>query len=570
MKRNTFFLFIFIMALGIGLNSCTDDFVEINENPTAITAEDASAKYFFTTPQYKLFGPDRYPYWRANLIHTDRYAGHFCFGFYGCWWSDELGYSYSGGYTDAAWGYLEGYFGNINNFMSLTEPGGEFENEKMYAVAKIMKSLYYQMFTDVFGEIPYSEAGIEGVVTPAFDTQKQIYQGIISDLDDAIATIGDATATGDGVNDLGENDIFFNGDLQKWKKLANTLKLRLALRAYGASEAAFASTAVDQALTTGEFLEHGEDALQPKDLEISQWTSACYGDIWHNFGGWGSKWTVGKPVIDLLRDNNDPRLSKYAQPAPGGEVVLKQSSLGSDAQPFYSEYITFITDMLDDADVNYDIVHSGDTMATITIPENTYYIGQPTRLNGDFYSFNKREFYSMPAEIVTNPKGSSEIFPELVMTAAEAYFLRAEAALRGHGSEDAEAMYQEGIRAAMKLWDVSDSEIDNFIANEDIAQLNGTFEENYEKISVQRWLALYTDGFEAWAVVRKSGYPADLADGVNNEHIYGHGDIGGDYPQRMRYGSNAYNQNGTNLQIAIGRQGPDVQNTKLWWADDSN
>ena len=73
--------------------------------------------------------PIRYPYWRAQLIHADRYAGIFCFGMKGSWWDDELGYSYNSAYTDAAWDWLEGYIGGLDNFMKMTGTGGEFENQ---------------------------------------------------------------------------------------------------------------------------------------------------------------------------------------------------------------------------------------------------------------------------------------------------------------------------------------------------------------------------------------------------------------------------------------------------------
>ncbi|MCK4747575.1 MAG: hypothetical protein KAT15_11085, partial [Bacteroidales bacterium] len=63
MKRYSLLLLIFI---ALGLVSCTDDFEEINKNPNAIVKEEASARYFITDPQYRLYAPDRYPYWRAN------------------------------------------------------------------------------------------------------------------------------------------------------------------------------------------------------------------------------------------------------------------------------------------------------------------------------------------------------------------------------------------------------------------------------------------------------------------------------------------------------------------------
>lgn len=551
----------------VGLSSCTKDFVEINKNPNAITPDEASARYFITNPEFNLYAPNRYPYWRAHLIHTDRYAGYFTFGFNGSWWSDELGYSYSSGYTDATWGWLEGYFNQIDNFMRLTGPGGDFENDKMYAVGQILKSLYYQMFTDVFGEIPFSEAGNPDIATPKFDTQNEIYQGLIAMLDEAMGTIGDATTTGDGVNDLGENDIIFNGDLQKWKKLANSLKLRIAMRAYGANGADWVTSTVSSAMN-GPFLEMGEDAVLPKDNEISQWGSACYGDIWYNFG-LGSNWTVGKYLIDYLRNNNDPRLPMYAQPAPGGTFKFYRPDPGSNQEGYdnFPTRIAYIHSVLNDATGGDMTFTDWTDSVEISVPENKYYIGQPPRLNSQTYPYVKYEFWSIPAEIIIQKKNQGQpIKEELIMGAAEVYFLRAEAVVRGLASGDASSLFQDGIRAAMKYWDVDDGSIETYIASAPLAQLTGSVDEQLEKIGVQRWIAHYTDGFEGWADIRKLGYPVEMAQGVSDPVIFGLGDDNGVLPQRMRYGNSAYNNNLDNLNEAISRQGPDVQGTKLWWA----
>ena len=164
-------LIIYFIVLQIGFvtfNSCTSDFDEINTDPTAITKEEASGAPFLTKAQYELFAPWRFPYWRAQLIHADRYAGYFCFGFNGSWWDDGLAYSHHGGYTDATYDYFNNHFGVIDNFLTLTDVGGDFENELMYAVGLIMKSIYYQNFTDVFGMIPYSQAGDPQFPTPKF------------------------------------------------------------------------------------------------------------------------------------------------------------------------------------------------------------------------------------------------------------------------------------------------------------------------------------------------------------------------------------------------------------------
>ena len=556
---------IFIIFLpALFLAQCTSDFDDINTRPDTFTSEEISAKYFFTGPQKDLFAPNRYPYWRAHLIHADRYAGQFCFGHNQSWWDDELGYTYSSGYTDAAWDWLAGYLGGIDNLMRMTKADGELPNQYLYSIAQIMKGMYFQMFTDVFGMVAYSEATNPDIALPKYDSQKDIYEGIIAELNEAMATIGDATRTGANTADIGSNDVYCNGDLQKWKKLANTLKLRIAMRALGAPGADFANAAITEALNAPLLETKADNVLMEKDTEISQWNSAAYGDVWYNFGA-GSDWTVGKTLIDYLRKNNDPRLEKYAQPAVGGTQVMEKPAEGSN-RDLFEKHTNYIFSILDDAGATYTKeVDPATGSITVTMPENTYYIGQPSRLNGKIKSHVKYDFFSKPNNEIIEKKNAGKIRAELIMSAAESYFLQAEAALKGVGSGDANALFQEGIRQAMLLWDVSEDAIATYLA-QDIATLSGSMEEKMEKIATQRWIAAYTDGFEAWAIVRDSGYPKELANGVSDIDIYGLGNINGHYPQRMRYGNSAYNTNGSNVSAAVATQGPDVQDTKLWWA----
>jgi hypothetical protein len=538
-------------------SACTGDFDEINTSKTGFESNELSAKFFITDPQFKLYAPDRYPYWRAHLIHWDRFAGHFTFGTHGSWWSDGLGYSYSGGYTGAAWGWMSGYFGKVKDFMDQTKEGAEFDNQYMYAMGLIMKSLYFQMFTDNFGMVSYTEAGVEGILTPKFDEQSVIYQGVISELDAAMSMIGSAERTGTGVDDVGDNDLYCGGDLQQWKRLANTLKLRMALRALGAPGENFAATAISQALSAP-LLGDGDSVTMVKDLVLGQWGAAAYGDVWHRFGGFGSKWSVSEPVINYLQDNNDPRLSKYAKPKDGGEFTFTVGD--AEAQ----ERVDFLLNAFDKAGASYTVSVAGDP-TTINV-DGGQYIGQPVRMNGDIKPMIRAEWFSDPSDRVNqDPRDGQEIYPEIIMTSGDSYFLQAEAAVRGMGSGDANTLYQSGLREAMSFWGVSGGAIDTFLAEEDMGSIaSGTMDEKLEKIAVQRWLNAYTDGAEAWAIVRDTGYPAELAAGVDNQVMYSLGTLNGDFPQRMRYGGGV--QDNPNFGAVLSSQGDDVQATKLWYA----
>jgi hypothetical protein len=569
MKSYKFFLIILIAA---GLAGCTKNFEDLNKDPNAITADEASAKYFITVPQYKLYAPDNYPYWRAQLIHADRFAGYFTFGDNYSWWSDELGYAYNGAYTDATWDFYEGYFGQLDNFLKLTKTGGDFENEYMYAVGLIMKGLYYQMFTETFGEIPYSEAGNPDIILPKYDTQISIYKGIIAELDAAMAAIGTATKTGDGVNDLGSNDLYCNGDLQKWKKLANTLKLRIALRAYGATGDDFAAAAVSQCFAAPLLSTPADNVLMKKDNTISKWNSDSYAGAWLDFGGYGSGggWTVSKVMIDNLRNFNDPRLTKFVKPAAGGTFTFTKPASGSDAT-LWPKRVTYLTNVLTAAGADFTKTgnENTDNSVTFTMPANKNFVGQPVRLNGFVKPLIRREFFCTPTDFFVVAKGATtNLYKELVLTTAEAFFLQAEAIVKGisGASGDANALFREGINQSMLMWGCAPADIATYLTQPVASIATGTTAEKLEKIATQRWINSYTEGFEGWAVVRKMGFPAELANGVTDPDIYGLGSINGIYPERMQYGTGAYSKNGANLNTAIGRQGADKMDTKLWFS----
>jgi len=541
--------------------SCTEDFDEINTSQTGFTADEVSAKFFLTSTQVGLYAPGRFEYWRAHLIHSDRYAGHFTFGHNASWWGDNLGYDFNGSYTNATFGWLSGRFGAIKAFADLTAPDAEFENQYMYAMSKIMRGLYYQLYTDTFGMVPYSEAGVDGILTPKYDAQKDIYKGIIAELDEAMALIGSAERSGVGVNDAGSNDIYCGGDMQQWKRLANTLKLRIGMRALNAPGDDFAAAAITAALAAPLLDDASGSVVMEKDLVISEWAAASYGDVWHDFGtGGAANWTMGATLINALQDNNDPRLAQYAIPAKGGTFLFSDD--GTD--PEFQTRLDFIVAALDRASADYTISTVG-TDTTIELPAGQF-IGQPTRINGDTYPYVRYDLFSLPSGKVTQKRGQQvDSYPEIILTSAESYFLQAEAAVRGMGGGDAQALFASGIREAMKLWGVSGGDADTYIANEAVADISaGTMDEKLEKIAVQRWLASYTDGFEAWAVVRDTGYPSELAAGVADQTIFALGNLNGDYPQRLRYGSGA--QDNPNFGAALDAQGPDLQGTTLWFA----
>lgn len=540
--------------------SCTDDFNEINEQPDALSVSDVSAKFFVTNIQKGLFKPVAGALWFGQIFHQDQYAGQHSGGHSQYAWDGNFGWEYTSWLQEGTNGWLAGYNSSLTSYLKQVGEGGALENDQYFAIGLIMKGLYYQLYTDQVGMIPYSEASDPDIKLPKYDEQIDIYKGVIAELNEAISLIGSNTTTGEGVNLLRENDVIFNGDMQKWKQLANSLKLRMALRAHGAPGEDFASAAVSEAISSGVLAD--SDALFESYNEVSNiWVEhSSYGDIYYGFGAAG-QWKMGEPLINALSSNNDPRISFMSKPSPGGTVTLDITE-ASDKQ------IAFLKSTLDSAglvlDTDYTWTQTSSEL-TITMAENTNYVGLPLRLSPNIKSLFNGNLFSDPADIVVNKSNEGkEISPFIVMSAADSHFMIAEAIVKGLASGDAAGHYQTGLEYAMSLWNTS---ITSDFSSSNMGKLTGSVDEKLEKIATQRWIANYTNGYESWSIVRDTGYPTSAITTSSDNNIRSlSGEMNGGYANRLRYISSAYTSNADNIQTANSKQGPDVKTTKLWWA----
>jgi hypothetical protein len=382
--------------------------------------------------------------------------------------------------------------GTLTSVLNLVGEDGPLENDQYYALGLVMKGLYYTQFTETHGMIPYSQASDPNISLPVYDAQIDVYKGVISELDQAISIIGTNETTGAGVDMLAENDVIFNGNMQNWKKLANSLKLRIALRAHGSPGEDFSANAASEAIASGVLAD--TDALfaaYPDETNI--WGgSASYGDIWHNFAG--SQWRATEAMVNILQNNDDPRLSKITKPSVGGTMTILKPTDGENV-PLIADHVAFLQSTLDGAGLvlgtDYTWTETA-TDLTITMPESTNYVGLPSRLSGKIKSYMHPDLFSEPTEIVTQKTNEgSPIFPTIVMTTADSHFMIAEAIVKGLVSGDANTYYQIGLDKAMALWQTSTSS--DFLASE-MGSLNGSTDQNLEKIATQRWVANYTNG----------------------------------------------------------------------------
>ena len=560
-------ILIFISLLLVSTISCTDDFNEINEQPDALSVSDVSAKFFVTSVQQKIFRNDIFKLWYGDVFHSDQFAGHFAGGHTEYGFAGDFGWDYWNALTDnGSWGPYSGMNSQLTSYMNLVGEGGTLENEQYYALGLIIKGFYYQLFTDQFGAIPYSQASDPNIKLPVFDDQIDIYKGIIAELDEAISIIGSNTTTGSGVDMLGENDVIFNGNMQNWKKLANSLKLRLALRAHGAPGETFSANAVSEALASGVLAD--TDALMAGFGEANLWAdgTASYGDIWHTWTN--SRFKIGEPLINIMKHDNDPRLAVIAKPSEGGSVNIDLSVRDGETSDIVEKHKAFLKSTLDTAglvlDTDYTWVEGNDEL-TITMDENTHYVGLPFRTSDLLKRYLNAKLFSDPAENLTQKLNEGKpMLPTPIMLAADTHFMIAEAILRGLATGDAAAYYQSGLRKAMAHWEtISGTTLDE----SNMAALTGTTDEMMEQVSTQRWIANYTNSVESWSIVRKTGYPSSAVITSTDDDVISYaGQLNGAYPYRLRYGTGVYNSNGVNVEAAVAKQGPDVMATKLWFA----
>ena len=546
--------------------SCTDDFNEINEQPDALSTEDVSAKFFVTTVQQQLLRPTMIPLWFGDVIMPDQFSGQSSNGWAGSDWTGDLGWVYNSFYTDlGCWDWLAGYNSTLTSYMNNVSEGGALEDDMYYALGLIIKGFYYQQFTEAFGMIPFSEASDPNITLPKYDEQIDVYKGIIADIDKAIAIIGSNVDAGTGFGILRENDVVFNGNMQNWKKTANSLKLRIALRAHGSQGEDFSANAASEAISSG-VLADADALFEGYAEETNIWGgSASYGDIWNNFTG--SQWKVSEAMINIMKSSNDPRLSKIALPSVGGSMTIVKPTDG-EGVTLISDHIAFVKSTLDKSGLILDTDYTWTETAadlTITMPENTNYIGMPSRLSPKLKGYMPDYLFSNPADIITQKTNQGKpLFPTILMTSADSHFMIAEAIVKGLASGDANNYYQIGLAKAMAIWETSPTS--DFLGS-NMGSLNGTVEENLEKIATQRWLANYTNGYESWSIVRDTGYPTTAVITSDNNDIYSFaGEMNGLQAQRLRYGTSVYGSNGENVNIAVSKQGPDNMTTKLWFA----
>ena len=410
----------------------------------------------------------------------------------------------------------------------------ETQFPEVFALAQILKISAWHKATDMFGPIPYKEAG-KGLITVPYDSQEEVYKAMFKELSDAIEVL---TKYADNGNSklLPNADAVYAGDVHKWVVYANSLMLRLAMRVYYA-DAALSKKYALQAVN------HSYGVMKTKDDEAKMERGASL----------------------EFKNNLDVLINQYNECRMGSSML---AYLGGYQDPRLPKYFNTST-----------------VSQAVTVGTYGRYSGVPT--GHDVSSNDAFRDSSRPAITSTTPT--------YWMRASEVYFLLAEAALHGFAvGGTAESLYEKGIEMSFEENGIASSEVADYMSsglkpsaysfhltnpgvNVDVPAVteattawSGTDEEKLEKIMIQKWIALYPNGQEAWTEYRRTGYPK-LHSVVTN---YSNGEVDSEVGiRRMRFPTNKSTsaEDIANLESArkLLRGGLDKAGTRLWW-DNKN
>ena len=516
---------ITLLALSIAiLFGCTDDFEDMNKNPLATTTLSPELVFPYVT-------------WKATNINWETYQLGDNLG--ANLWAQYLANT-STGFTTDRYMYTDGFvnpglwsphFLDVVKNKKVVEADIENYPHSVYTyqLLRIMTAYSTAKVTDLFGDIPYFEAGT-GVQKPKYDSQKDIYYDLFKELTESAQILSSGLQ---GQKDFKSADFIYNGDIQKWVKFANSLRLRLAIHI----------SFVDP----GKAKQEGEAALAAGVMGSNNESATIY----TNNADWNS---LGYPLITISHWN-EFRVSKTL-------VDLLEKS-GAVADPRLPLYI-------------------GKTKNFVTKGEGPEYKGMANGLPADQFTAagntlneisNVHGLMFLPDWNLNGIDQSgvwiTKRYP--VMLYSEVCFLKAEAALLGwNGAGDAKTNYEEGIRSSFAYCregiatDVLDlTQDETYITTGAVAwSAAADYETKLKQIITQKYIALFPNGNEAWTEYRRTGYPVFNAIVRSDDPDLKPGEI----IKKIRYTDSERRNNSENASDPSLNGGKgDGQNVRVWW-----
>lgn len=513
-----------IAALGLmtGTTGCSD-FGSTNIDPEHLTSENMDYRLLFTGVQVSVSGTE-WEVWRNGLIYSSTMMQHTA-STRDMWNGDK--YTYSADYNSAYWDRYTGGIRNLFEVLHAWKDNAEYANE--YQMTRILKVMLFHRMTDMYGDIPYSEAGqgfFQQLGYPKYDDQQSIYMDMLKELEEAGQAL-DPSKT----NQIGDADILYKGNAAKWKKFSYSLMLRLAMR-LSKVDPATAQTWVNTAVKGGLFASNEESAIiSHAEADVNKDSSEAYGKVFSHSDP--DAYRMGETFINMLKNTNDPRLPLIA-------TVCENPKYQWSSGMF--EY--------------------GDTTATkqLGMPNGYDELGTEFDIskasnwpgNKNLYSVACRYTYGRPDA------------PTFLVTNAENQFLLAEAAYRGWVSGSAKEYYNAGVKAAMEQFRafsnaplIGENRISQYLAE-------NPFDESkaLEQINVQYYINTFADEYETFANWRRTGYPV-----LKPVNIGYPGNVtNGTIPRRFTYPLGESTVNTNNYQAAISKlKDGDAMTSRVWW-----
>jgi hypothetical protein len=507
-----------IAVCALGMVGCTGRFEELNTNPFAPTPDQMLGDNAATASLIRNMIPALIQGQQNNSQMIDQMVGSEYGGCIACinpWGNSGNFYtlnpriSWVGSPFDTT---MPQIYSSYFQIKELTGGSGI-----VFAWAQVLRIAGTLKLSDIYGPQPYSKVtGSEYSV--AYDDMETLYDAMLADLDDAIATLRSAVLSGSDFSSLKDADIVYGGDFTKWVKYANTLKLRMAMRISSVKPTLAQQKAEEAANDVVGCLSTAADAA---------WSS--YNDGMNPYYRAGETWNGGEfrlsaNITSYLNGYSDPRLSSYAMATSSGEYVGVRNGIYQSASTFTA------------------------------------------------YQSLSHVNVGMTEDL-------------LIMSASEAYFLRAEGALNGWNmGGTAQELYESGVRVAMNERGVQIGDylvgtngpadyVDpvnssyNKPAMTDIApawDAAASIEANRERILIQKWIANYPNGWEAWADARRTGYPKffPVVNNLNTEGVTASRGM-----RRVPFSQKEYQTNLQNINFAVTLLGgADTGATDLWWA----
>jgi hypothetical protein len=483
------------------LTSCDFDkgFEEMNVDPTQAAQLDVNNK--LASVFLKTSG-GRYENWRASFIYSSQIVQHMSST--ATYWSGNF-YTRNEGYATSL--FDEAYPQQVKEIediiFQLTNDG--VSGDQM-GIARIWRAFIFHRITDIYGDVPYSEAGkgyIDGTLKPKYDAQQDIYMDMLNELEAGLSQLGSSSS-------LGNSDLIFQGDMTKWKKFGNSLMLRLAMRlskADPASAQAWATKAIAGGVMTSNadivYIQHTQG---PEGINKNG-----HGEVFMADGNP----RLSKTFVDFLQ--NDPRL-----PILGSRRSDKSTN-----------------------------------------PANL--IGMPNGLTAGALEAKygtKSDVYAEPNRAVI----TGEDAPMVFQTYAEVEFMIAEAIIKGWTSGDAKVHYEAGVKGAMQMLSmlypnaaaVTDAEVATYLSAKPYDSSKGL-----QMIGEQYWAATFFNEYEAFANWRRTGFP--VLQPFGGEAVYSGNVTNGTIPRRLIYPGSESSTNADNFAAAIARQGANEFTTRVWW-----